>query len=223
MSEANHLNTFLQSSANDHKWIGLNVLDWWESVFPDQKTKLPSKSVSRDELKALCADQAFSDQEAVAAVLAWGGMRRNHGRGLSPNLQKICRIVASLRSGQLTRYEAFSAFYTLRLEGSLTGMSAAYFTKLIFFCAPKNDGYIMDQWTSKSVNLISGKQVVNLTHAGHVSDHNTATTYIKFCEYVEELSKRGCWTPEETEIRLFSYGGRNKGEWRSYVIANWSR
>ena len=222
MSQNNHVKKFLLSINDDHKWVGRNPSNWWESVFPGQNNKLPSKSVSREELKTLCADHAFSDQETVAAVMAWGGMYVNHGRKLGSNVKKLSEIVGSLRSGDLTRDEAFSAFHDQRLKGKLKGMGAAYFTKLIFFCSPEHDGYIMDQWTSKSVNLISEKTLVNLSYAGHVSDANDASTYIEFCEFIENLSLMGGWSPEETEMRLFSFGGTQKGEWRSYVIENWS-
>ena len=100
-------------------------------------------------------------------------------------------------------------------------MGAAYFTKLIFFCSPKHDWYIIDQWTSKSVNLISEKKLVKLTNGGHVSDANDASTYIEYCEFIENLSLMGGWCREDTEKRLFSFGGKKKGAWRSYVIENW--
>jgi len=223
MSPNNHLEKFRECSEEEHKWVGLNILDWWESVFPGEATSLPPKAVTRGELKALCADPSFSDQETLAAVMAWGGMRRNHGRELHPNLGKICKVVGTLRSGKLSRQEAFSEFLKHRLNGNLRGMSAAYFTKLIFFCSPQHDGYIMDQWTSKSVNLIKNEKLVHLTYAGHVSDKNDASTYCQFCEFIEDLSQEQGWTPEETEVRLFSYGGKNKGKWRAHVVQNWHR
>lgn len=218
-----HLEEFKKSSNDEHPWEGRNLSDWWEDIFPGQKNKLPSKSVSREELKTLCADQAFSDQETVAAVMAWGKMRPINGRELRSNIKYVCEIVSSLRSGDQSRDEAFSAFHNQRVKGKLRGMGAAYFTKLIFFCSPKHDGYIMDQWTSKSVNLISGKKLVKLTNGGHVSDANDASTYIEFCEFIENLSLMGGWSPEETEKRLFSFGGKKKGAWRAHVVEHWSR
>ncbi len=78
----------------------------------------------------------------------------------------------------------------------------------------------MDQWTSKSVNLISGKGIVNFTYAGHVSDENDASTYTEICEFVEHLAQQSAEDAEETEIRLFSHGGKKKGAWRSLVKEN---
>ena len=224
MNQNRHFKKFEKIRNEEHQWRGRNLSNWWESVFPGQKNKLPSKSVSREELKTLCADQAFSDQETVAAVMAWGGMFVNNGRKFSSNVKCVCEIVSSLRSGDLPRDEAFSAFKNLRVKKQIKGMGAAYFTKLIFFCSPKHDGYIMDQWTSKSVNLISKKNLVKLTSTGYVSDANDVSNYIEFCYFIENLSLMCCdRSSEETEKRLFSFGGKTKGAWRSYVIQNWKR
>jgi hypothetical protein len=35
-----------------------------------------------------------------------------------------------------------------------------------------------------------------------------------FCNFIEELFQSANCTPEQTEIRLFSRGGRVKGDWR---------
>ena len=169
-----HCNQFLTISEGEHPWTGLKPRNWWASVFGDQSTRLEALPISRDKLKKLCANTEYSDREALAAVLAWGGMRRSHGRDLRANIDGICNIVSGLRNGQLSKNDAYSQFFEMRHEGKLRGMGAAYYTKLIFFCAPKHDGYIMDQWTSKSINLIYGTNVVDLTYAGHVSDKNDA-------------------------------------------------
>ena len=218
-----HLDYFRDRSEREHPWTGNKLRDWWTSVFGDQPTRLQPSTVSRDKLKSICANSDYSNREALAAVMAWGGMRRSHGRGLIVNLEKICDIVGNLRCGQLSRDGAYSQFFELRRNGQLRGMGPAYYTKLIFFCSPKHDGFIMDQWTSKSINLIYDTRVVDLTYAGHVSDKNDATTYVKFCHAVEELAQKGGWTTEEAEMRLFSYGGKTKGLWREYVIKNWKR
>ena len=99
-------------------------------------------------------------------------------------------------------------------------MTAAYFTKLIFFCPRQHDGYIMDQWTSKSVNLIFDEKIVDLSKAGFVTDTNNADKYERFCRCIEELGEAAGWEPEETELRIFSEG-RGRGAWRNYVIENW--
>ena len=81
----------------------------------------------------------------------------------------------------------------------------------------------MDQWTGRSINLLTGKEVVDLfRYRGQatVTDRNTAQVYEEFCLLVETLGRTG--QPElEGEIveeLLFSQGGRKKGEWRAYVV-----
>jgi hypothetical protein len=68
-----HLDQFLKLSEDDYRWKGLKPLDWWINVFGDSRTRLRSATVSRDQLKALCENPKYSDKEALAAVMAWGG------------------------------------------------------------------------------------------------------------------------------------------------------
>ena len=216
-----HLCKFLELSDESHIWPGAKIANWWSDVFPNRPTKLPFDRVCRDELKNIArVDSPFSDLEVFVAIMAWGGMRRNNGRrfAMSGDLSQTCEIIGGLREGKLDRGDAFSRFFGMRKSGRLSGVSAAYYTKLIFFCGANHNGYIMDQWTSKSVNLICEDPVVHLTYAGHVSDKNDAGTYSEFCDVIEELARKGKWTPEKTEMRLFSHGGRKKGAWRQYVV-----
>lgn len=224
MMNETHLNKFLEISVKEHNWAGHKLLDWWSSVFVDQETRLEPTDVSRDELKILCANLEYSDAEVFAAVMAWGGMIRKHGRSVAANIENICNVLSDLRNDKICRDKAYSTFIEMRRSRpqKIIGMGPAYFTKLIFFCSPRHDGYIMDQWTSKSINLIYGDNIVDLYGLGFVSDKNDTQTYVRFCLAVEKLAKIGGWSPEETEIRLF-YEGRNKGEWRKYVMEHWSR
>lgn len=216
-----HFNCLRRISTNEQKWVGANVADWWCRAFSERNPNLPNKKLSRKELKALCAENSgFTDAEAFAAVMAWGGMRRDHGRLVKTRIDAVSGIIGRLRNGVLSRSQAFSEFHNLRTAKILPGMTAAYFTKLIFFCPRRHDGYIMDQWTSKSINLLFGDEVVDLSKAGFVTDKNDAERYEHFCKCIEQLGRHAGWDPEETEVRLFSEG-RKKGAWRNYVIANW--
>jgi hypothetical protein len=87
-----HLDQFLKLSEDDYRWKGLKPLDWWINVFGDSRTRLRSATVSRDQLKALCENPKYSDKEALAAVMAWGGMRLNHGRAQKPNLKHFDQL-----------------------------------------------------------------------------------------------------------------------------------
>lgn len=94
-----------------------------------------------------------------------------------------------------------------------------------------HDGYIMDQWTSLSVNLLfsrSAHPIVDLTTAKFkgrrtdtVSDRNSADDYEAFCLCIDELAENlGIQGPAKAEEWIFSKGGRHPAPWRSHVLAN---
>ena len=150
--------------------------------------------------------------------MAWGGQNRKHGITLFDRFAAIQPIIADMRSGRITHLEAYKRFDVIWKQPGNLGMGAAYFTKLIFFCEPSHTGYIMDQWTSKSVNLLTGKDVVYLTTAGYVKKKNTVENYQRFCKYIEKLASKLYTSGENVEIAMFSKGGRKKGPWRQYVV-----
>lgn len=214
---------FHRLSDEPYAWTGAPLRAWHDSVFQRGATRLPSEAVSRETLKVICADPAVSDREVLCAVMAWGRMRARNARALAGAPGPALGVVRALRVGGLSRVAAYEQFGRLRAAGALPGVRPAYYTKLIFFCAPRHDGYIMDQWTAKSVNLIAGRGLVAFDYGGYVSDANDARVYDAFCELVEALAARDGRTPEETEMRLFSRGGRRKGRWRQHVIDHWPR
>jgi len=92
----------------------------------------------------------------------------------------------------------------------------------------------MDQWTSVSMNLLlryKDNPIVDLNRTvfrgrvnHYVSDRNDASVFEIFCQGMEFLAvkqevreKLKSSTPEELEMRMFSYGGRAAGDWRRYV------
>ena len=75
----------------------------------------------------------------------------------------------------------------------------------------------MDQWTSKSINLITQEKIIWLNSQGLVTDKNQVEEYSKFCKIVEDLSKIINIQPLDLEENLFSNGGRKKGLWRNGI------
>jgi hypothetical protein len=73
----------------------------------------------------------------------------------------------------------------------------------------------MDQWVSKSINLLTGQHIVYLTN-GWVNDKNTSTNYENFCLKIDELANILNCSGFEAEKRIFSIG-RGKGAWRNYL------
>ena len=214
-----HYRKFRELMTVSQSWVGSDISKWWVQVVGNNSPKLdslPYSRLTRDQLKEFCQEDS-SDLECLGAIMAWGGQNRSHGRRLFSSPDEVVGVIHSLRAGELNRKAAYSAFYDLWLKGKSPGMGAAYFTKLIYFLLPNNDGYIMDQWTSKSINLILGRSLVDLNH-GHVSKKNAADTYEKFCVEVERIASDLKMSAEDVEMAMFSKGGRNKEPWRNYVV-----
>lgn len=214
-------------------WPSQRVPDVWAervgAIAPTGK-KWPSVKHDRDTLKRFCESPDNSPETCFVSIMAWGGMKYPHGRKIWQHQDKWVDIIAQIRSGNLSRTEAYAAFATFRADNPGCGMGPAYFTKLIFFCHPDHDGYIMDQWTSLSVNLLygnAGQPVIDLAtsvfrgvRTDTVSDRNSPETYETFCLCVEDLARRLGDAPEIVEEWLFSKGGRFPSPWRKHVKEN---
>ena len=227
-----HLNKFISTideGLND--FPGFVPSKWWshvsQTVKINHKLDLPETRVSRQQLMELSRNNNVDDLHFSVCVLAWGGMNRKHGALAFRNFRYWQPIVASLRHDQMSWDEAYSEFSELRSQDLLPGIGPAYFTKLIFFGCLGRGGYIMDQWTARSINLLTQRPVVDLkwtTYKGRtsaqVSDDNIINNFRDFCTLVDRLSiivGRGM-SGADIEAALFSEG-RGNGTWRRYVKA----
>lgn len=210
-------------------WVGTSPLSWITSVVSRQTSltinpeKYSKTALNRSDLYRMSADEGTSDLDFSANVLSWGGMRRDHGARCLETFEEWLGVVSRLRAGRVSRGEAYSEFMSLRLSGNLKGMGPAFFTKLIFFGGKQHNGYIMDQWTGRSVNFLFDEEIVNLNRIGSaafVTDRNDEIVYEKFCDAIEALTQLVEFTsdPKILEEVLFSSGGRQKGKWRTYLI-----
>jgi hypothetical protein len=164
----------------------------------------------------------LSDKELSIAILSWGVMNRRHAKMLFDS-DTWLSLVNEMRVGNIrTRKEAYDQFRLFKKQGKLKGIGPAYFTKLICFVNRDLNGFIMDQWTAKSINLLVEEPFIHLTSAGIVSDSNTAEIYERFCKTIEELATIINKDSLETEELLFSYGGRQKGTWRQFVTDSYN-
>ena len=207
---------------------------WLAYVSPKSDWRsLPAKKTRRREIFEFVGHCA-SIHLACASILAWGGMHRLHGKKLFETTDWL-KTAERIRAGELDREQAYDQFAELRLRGSTPGMGPAYFTKLIFFLAPRTDrspapGYIMDQWTACSVNLLLGNPDAVLTDCSYtwkkgaqrdssytVSEFNDGARYELFCSAIEALAKILGLPPSEAELLLLSEGGKKPLTWRSYV------
>lgn len=218
---------------NELKLIGSNTSEWWKWVTKnmkaDNETKLhkldmlpyddkTTKRFKRSTLKNICdKNSGYSDLDCAISIMTWGGQNRKHGALLFDRFQDdIQPIIQGMRQGDLSHLDAYDKFYNIWIKPQKLGMGAAYFTKLIFFCVPNHKGYIMDQWTAKSINLLTNQEVINLSQ-GYVSKKNNVETYKNFCDLTDKIATQLKYTGEEIELAMFSRGGRTKWEWRQYV------
>jgi len=74
----------------------------------------------------------------------------------------------------------------------------------------------------KSINLLTGQNVVNISSNNWVNDKNNSDTYELFCTHIDNLAQLLNCSGFEAEKRIFSVG-RGKGAWRNYLIRNYKR
>jgi hypothetical protein len=214
----------LKSSINNFKaWNGINAINWGRYFYKGNINNSLNIKITRDELLDYNFTNKLNNEEIAIAILSWGGMNREHGKTLFKHTEWIS-VVENLRNGQIkTRKEAYELFLNLRKNNKLIGMGPAYFTKLICFLNPHLNGYIMDQWTSKSINILFNEELIKLSTSGHVTDKNNSVIYENFCQKIEFLATKLDINPLSLEEQLFSSGGITKGKWRSYIVNNWNK
>jgi len=214
-----HLDTFLGIQLQPQGVVGAPLRPWAASLRPSLPVtildKLPETALCRDRLREFCADA--DTPVAFLAIAAWGGMHRLHASRAWQAQTSWMAILEGIRSSRRTRGEDFAVLHELQVEKRFPGVGAPYFTKLLFFLRQEPDAYIMDQWTAKSVNLLTGREVVKVSRAGWVGPDNDRKRYDEFCEVVDHLAKLlGC-AGSAAEHALISRGGRKPWKWRKYV------
>jgi hypothetical protein len=219
---AEHLEAF-QTMAMVGEWKEQEPAAWVESIGIDGlSSEFSHQKMTRSFLKQSSEDKRVTDRDLLWGILAWGKMRRDAARRFAQYEDSWIKVIRSLRSENLSRMDSYSLCAETVAKNPAGGIGPAYYTKLIFFANPRHDGYIMDQWTSRSVNLlVSEGPIVAMRTSNHVSPQNNAETYETYCRIVETLSKVLVdKNPEETELCLFSTGGRTMASWRRYVMEN---
>lgn len=195
---------------------------------------LPSTKLSRVDVREICRDENQSVLFGYVCAMAWGGQQRNHFESSWKQRKPLADILSKLRKENLTRGDAYRLFLENKAdkEKNIGGLGPAFWTKLLFFFGPADAGlpytpeskncYIMDQWTAKSINLLTGLHLVKI-EGTYVTPDNKCGNYQAFCEEIDQMAKilsekRGeNVTGEKVEEWLFSKGGHNKWPWREYV------
>ena len=223
----NHFDFLASIEENDQKWVGGNLLSYAHSVNDNRECQfsiLPDGPVQREFLFDMASSDKINTLTCCIAIFAWGGMRRDHARSVLATVDKWLPIADAIRERHIDRKDAYSQFMQARQSKNLPGMGPAFFTKLIYFLGEKANsrGYIMDQWTALSANLLTGRQMVEMQRlkgAARVSDNNSSEVYEEFCNFIETLGKMLNESADKAEMRIFSVGGRGskQGEWRAYL------
>ena len=203
---------------------------------------LPVEAVARPQVRTACRP-GLDVVRGYVIAMAWGAQEKGPGgakkvREAWGGRQQIRSHLERIQTLGLSRREAFGLFE----QDPIRYLGPAYFTKLIYFFSPYGDAgrdrYIMDKWTGKSINLLTGEHIVQLTKspskAGEV-DHvaaqsNTADNYEAFCREVDALAvelnvgapPHRVFTGEMVERMLFSMGGRDPEPWRRHVATAWA-
>ena len=212
-----HYASFVKLAEAGLGWKGFVPRDWARCIPGCFVESLPDHHLSRSQLRDFCQDARTTNENAFIACMAWGGMNRRHGRVAWTDRDRWLPIVARLRAGGVSREDAYEAF----LQANVAGLGPAYFTKIIYFVRPEKDGYILDQWTAKSISLMFTPVFISVTQIGWVSRMNGAEVYSRYCNAVERIAQKLDISAEITEEMMFSRGGRKKHVWRTYVAKNW--
>ena len=233
------------TSVNKGKWgeeIGLDPL-----LFSDQ-------CYDRSQLRSLIHEQKSNSpslddtfvRSCIANIFAWGGQGARAAR-FSLTLRnwnswrKPCLDLLNNSTGAA---DAYKAFHSLHNKREMKGVGPAFYTKLIFFLG-NGDGLIMDQWTSRSVNLLFDREVISLNkgkkknngdHYYSVCKRNDEQVYMIYNDAILQVSEKLSSTigidigTSETEELIFSFTTdrkktkqlndqefRHATNWRRYV------
>ncbi|WP_152565160.1 hypothetical protein [Methylobacter sp. BBA5.1] len=223
-------------------WQGKVPVVWANTLISDlgDKYQLSQSSIDRSGLRSMWKDCKISNEACFLSTMAWGGMRMSNGRDAWDARSKWLPICDDIRAGKYTRMDGFDAFRKLRVKNQLPGMGAAYFTKILFFATPSQDAYILDQWTARSMHILTNQRrwpSVQIDYLSakraaieekpqrlrvSVTDRVTASDYEYFCQLIKKLADSLSIHPHEAEERIFGIGGKTPSAWRAHVMDNWS-
>lgn len=208
-----------------HKaWRGRAYRGWAKSLTGEIYIHLPEERHTRHQLGALVRDARLTEREIYLAVMAWGGQHMRHARSSWAGIDRLEPILQELRHGKISRLEGYRQFreVTWKRDDPVKGLGPAFYTKLLFFVPAASPGYIMDQWTAKSMQLLvddGGRGPAIRMSQGYVAASNDEKIYEIFCRFIEQLAERYGISPDNAEELVFSGSGER---WRSHVVSNWS-
>jgi hypothetical protein len=183
--------------------------------------KVGKSHLTRDKLRTICRDGSENVLVAYICTMAWGAQHARHARSAWTSRDDLIPKLNKLRRENLERSAAYNLFTG---ENRIPGLGPAYFTKLLFFFPPSKANYIMDQWTSKSMILLTGdNDLIRMSGGPHEGPNgaNSGEDYQRFCKAIDCLAAELNLSGERTEELIFSAGGVDAGCWRKYVRKHW--
>lgn len=238
---------FTENTSLTSTWVGQSARRWLSIVDQNASVANLGEDVSFNRLTLREYISAEKEEgtaennifEIVINILAWGGMPYRNGSNALKCWDEWRPICLDLLCGRSNHIEAYKAFFEAHAKGTIYGIGPAYYTKLIFFLGD-GEGLIMDQWTSKSVNLIHEQNIIKLS-GRYVSKFADSQNYIDYIQIVSELSELIEMTGthiekiNKTEELIFSISSKKKprflsvhehqivSRWRAYVEKEWRR
>lgn len=206
--------------------VGEIPSDWADQMNLGHEYDLPQQMLSRDEVRKRCRNPKNNILECYLIIMAWGAQGKGPG-GLSAaqtawgNREILEERLNQLRVGRLSRGEAYNLFSG---NNQIRGLGPSYLTKLLFFFSPNADMYVMDQWTTKAIILLTGKHIIRQSN-GYPNHKNVGLNYELFCRAVDDLiAPLSALDGDQVEQRLFSIGsinGKPRGHFRQKVFDSW--
>jgi hypothetical protein len=199
------------------------------------KGQLKPTYLDHSMLDEICKDHDTYDiEDCVLAILAWGQIYATKNNFIpawkSLNKPEIKSFLEDIRIGRIcNRKKIYQKFTDYRLSGELKGLNTPYFTKLIYFLMRgEARGYILDQFTAISANVLLKKNIININKDNKVDcKKNDAEVYEKYCEFIEDLAiylddhfrerleeRDAKIEPKHAEIFIF-YDNQDPLGWRS--------
>ncbi len=185
---------------------------------PSAPLPLPATLLDRSQVRSLCQASGIPVLFGYLCVMAWGGQGAGPGGGRNARAaweqrNLIETTLKRIRRGGLSRQQAYALFQG---AGEVFGLGPAYWTKLLYFFSPAPTSYVMDQWTSKSVNLLTGRVVVPLVN-GSPAKNNPPDRYEEYCRVIDSMAVLLGLSGDQVEEKLMSRGGRTPAPWRAHV------
>lgn len=257
MFDAVHLEHFVEClrGHKEQQEVGMAPLKWLDNTLKGIDERLRGEFPREDFLSSLerfgggarmltrkeVAEVCRADVDPIVGyvcAMAWGGQfGKNTARALGVCLsrrEEFSGCCLACRRGHLLgkRGDAYELFRAL----AISGLGPSFFTKVLYFFSPAEaHTHIMDQWTAKSMILLTqDRKLVLMSKDGirgsSPTSRNTPGNYETFCSAVDALSSarevvEAKVTRESIEERLFSVGanGQPRGPWRKYVMDEWAK